>query len=138
MRFKNAADIGLKALNKCGRDGYDEKEGITDDDRMWFTCEDQTIGYLTIADMVNRKIKKNDILNMIDDASKINRTMGYQDTPNGIFQLAHTKYYRDNGWMDKYIDACIESRNEVVNELANLYVEEARNQQRKTLGFNLF
>lgn len=124
-RFKNAIDIGLNALNKTGRDGYDAKKGITNDDRWWFAIEDQTIGYMTIADMVNRGFTKREILDMVDDSVKINKTM-YEDTPNGVFQLAETKYYRNNGWLEKYIDACEESRNEMIDNYINSVINDPK------------
>lgn len=109
-RLKRAADTGLRALNKVGRDGFDEKVGITNEDRWWFICEDQTIGLGTIADLVNRGKKKSDILNLIDLSSEVNHELYYEDCPEGTFQLAENKYQESTGWIEKYIDACIDNR----------------------------
>ena len=102
-RAKQAADLGLKALNKIGRDGYNEKQGITDSDRSWFLYEDQTIGLPTIADLVIQGKSKNEILDLIDEASKAD-----YDTRNknaGYFEL---DYNRDRKYSEPFIDACIE------------------------------
>lgn len=102
-RLKKAADTGLIALNNTGRDGYDPKIGITDDDRFWFTCEDQTIGLVTVADLVNRGKTKSEILSLINYSTDIinhSRTNNTNDdNVDGVFQLNELSYSR---WGDKY------------------------------------
>lgn len=61
-----AADIGLKALNKIGRQGYDEKVGITNSDRSWFVIEDQTIGMPSIAWLASKGKGATEITGIID------------------------------------------------------------------------
>lgn len=111
-RLKSAADTGLKALNKVrGKGfGFDENIGITNEDRWWFICEDQTIGLGTISDLVNRGKSKNYILDLIDACADVNHELDYEDCPEGTFQLAENKYQKSTGWIEKYIDACIENR----------------------------
>ena len=99
-RAKEAADLGLKALNKIGRDGFDPKEGITDTDREWFIYEDQTIGLATIADLAIKGKSKQEIKDLIQAAE----TLYLSDDPSydskhGIFQLAES-YIGDD-----YLDA---------------------------------
>lgn len=105
-RSREAADLGLKALNKIGRSGYDEKEGITNDDRSWFVYEDQTIGLATIADLVNRGKTKQEIKNLMTDADSVNFKNHYD---NGVFQLSESGGYER---LEPFIDACINIKKE--------------------------
>ena len=106
-RSREAADLGLKALNKIGRQGYDEKQGITNDDRAWFVYEDQTIGLATIADLVNRGKTKSEIKSLMRDADLMDESDDtHKHYENGVFQLSW-----ENGGYDRlepFIDACIE------------------------------
>ncbi len=99
-RANKAADLGLKALNKIGRDGYDEKEGITQGDRDWFIWEDQTIGMATVADLVLQGKSKEDIKKLIKASHDIYFDTDEKDREKkGVFQLAE-------GYIgDDYIDA---------------------------------
>lgn len=116
-RLKAAADTGLKAAAKCGWDAFDAKKGITDDDRFWFVCEDQTIGLATIADLVNRKIKKSQILQTINYAHEVN-SGDINNTIPGVFQLAYN--YTEPGYanheenmrtLNRFIDECEKNSN---------------------------
>lgn len=97
-RAEKAADLGLKALNRMGRDGYDEDEGITDNDRDWFIWEDQTIGLMTVADLALHGKNKEQIKKLMKAA----RDMDWDDDHygNGVFQLAEA-----SGASDEYLDA---------------------------------
>lgn len=99
-RAKAAADLGLEALNKIGRQGYDPKEGITDGDRDWFIWEDQTIGMATIADLALHGKNKQDIKDLIRAAETlyVSGDENYNHK-HGVFQLAES-YVGDD-----YIDA---------------------------------
>jgi hypothetical protein len=117
-RLKAAADTGLKAAAKCGWDAFDPKKGITDDDRFWFVCEDQTIGLTTIADLVNRGMKKSQILQTINYAHEVNSGDIDNDIP-GVFQLAYN--YTDPGYasheknmrtLNRFIDECEKNKNQ--------------------------
>lgn len=118
-RLKAAADTGLKAAAKCGWDAYDSKKGITDDDRFWFVCEDQTIGLASIADLVNRGYKKPQILQAIDYAYDVNAGDINNDVP-GVFQLAYN--YTRPGYanheenmrtLNQFIDECERNRTSI-------------------------
>ena len=102
-RVLEAADLGLKALNKIGRDGYDEKEGIHGPDREWFIFEDQTKGCFTVADLVNKGADKSFINKLIEQADNSDYEKHYEP---GYFQL------RERDFGDDYIDALISLKNE--------------------------
>ena len=104
-RLKDAADLGLKALNKMGRDGYDEKTGITNSDRTWFIIEDQTIGLTGVADLVNRGASKSEIL-AIAKAADSREMDALSDSAWSIGEA-----YRQ-GKLNYYIDACLEVKKE--------------------------
>lgn len=101
-RLNAAAITGLKAL-----DGKDAD--ISTSNKWWFICEDQTIGYATVADLANRGKTKSQIKSLINDSKDIyydsyagetREDLGYK-TPKGVFQLAE-------GYIsDDYIDECI-------------------------------
>lgn len=99
-RAKAAADLGLEALNKIGRQGYDPEEGITNADRKWFIYEDQTIGLMTLADLALHGKSKDQINKMIKGAKAISSDDYDAYTgEKGVFQLSET-------WeTDKYLDA---------------------------------
>lgn len=104
-RGREAADLGLKALEKCGFSGFD-KEYITDLDnesreyaRQWFMWEDQTIGYGLVADQVNQGKSKDQIKAMIDYAKKSDHDRAYEP---GYFEL---REYWDPD--DQFLNACI-------------------------------
>lgn len=63
-RYRQAADLGLKAM------GYDVSH-ITDNDRDWFVVEDQTIGYATVADLINKGKNANDVGTLVKMAEKM-------------------------------------------------------------------
>ena len=99
-RARAAADLGLEALNKIGRQGYDPEEGITNNDREWFVYEDQTIGLATIADLAIQGKNKKEIKDLIEAAKTLylaeDQSYGNK---HGIFQLAES-YVGDD-----YLDA---------------------------------
>lgn len=99
-RAKAAADLGLEALNKIGRQGYDPEEGITNADRNWFIYEDQTIGLMTLADLALHGKTKDEINRMIKGAKAISSDdYDAYAGEKGVFQLSET-------WeTDKYLDA---------------------------------
>ena len=105
-RARESADLGLKALNKIGRDGYDEKTGITNSDRNWFVWEDQTIGLFTVADLVRQGKSKSQIKSMIEAAYDSSNDDKYYS--NGYFQLAYLGDSYHRPVVDKFIDACEE------------------------------
>ena len=104
QRGRDAADLGLEALNKIGRLGYEPENGITEGDREWFIWEDQTIGLATIADLVNQGKSKEEIKDLIRDAENVYINEDYMSHKPGTFQLAESYV------PDKFIDACIEIR----------------------------
>lgn len=73
QRFRDAADLGLKALDNMGmgfEDDYDEDD--PDPRREWFLFEDQTIGMGTIADYINQghtSAEAKELINRIDGLS---------------------------------------------------------------------
>lgn len=110
-RLKAAADTGLKAAAKCGWDAFDSKKGITDDDRFWFVCEDQTIGLATIADLVNRNVPKNQIFKLIEYSADI--TDNTNSEIPGVFQLAnnytkpsYSHHEQNMRTLNQFIDEC--------------------------------
>ena len=108
-RLKKATDTGLKALLKNNRDSYDPKQGITNDDRFWFACEDQTIGLLGIADLANRLYSKQEILRLVDIGREVNHDLGYDEAPRGAFYLSEASI-GDDKWLNDFIDECIKNR----------------------------
>lgn len=104
-RAKAAADLGLEALNKIGRNGYDKETGITNDDRDWFIWEDQTIGYATVADMVLHGKTKSEIKDLINAAKNLDYSDvyggsgGHDGYMKGSFQLM------EGHIPDDYLDA---------------------------------
>jgi len=109
IRLKQAADTGIKALEKTRGMDYDEpSKGIQNSDRWWFICEDQTIGLATVADLANKGKTKDQIKKVIDDCRSVYRNIDYEDQDKtglkfnkGIFQLA------EGHPSDDYIDECI-------------------------------
>lgn len=67
-RFRDAADLGLEALEKMGRDiGEDVGDDIDlESRREWFLFEDQTIGMGTIADYINQGHTAKEAKELID------------------------------------------------------------------------
>ena len=110
-RANEAAIIGLKALNKVGRDGYDENVGITKGDKDWFIWEDQTIGLATIADLANQGKTSSEIKAIVKTANSISddETTSKQ---SGVWQLANSGYNWKPDRIDNFIDACIEVKKE--------------------------
>jgi hypothetical protein len=124
----NAADVGLKALNKVGRAGYDEKVGITNSDRSWFMFEDQTVGYPDIAYLACQGKSADEIKSIMDSNYKCSRANAKFDEQykygeiNSVFGSWENfeksapypdmswalEEYRINGEGDPYIDACVE------------------------------
>lgn len=108
-RLREAADTGLKALEKTrGMDYDDPSKGIQNSDRWWFICEDQTIGLATVADLANKGKTENQIKKIIDDCSSVYRNTDYEDQDKtglkfnkGIFQLA------EGHPSDDYIKECV-------------------------------
>lgn len=73
-RFRDAADLGLEALEKMGRDiGEDVGDDADlESRREWFLFEDQTIGMGTIADYINQghtAKEAKELINKIDAMS---------------------------------------------------------------------
>lgn len=105
-RTNEAADLGLKALNKMGRHGFDPERSITSNDREWFLYEDQTIGLGMIADLVNQGKSKNEIKSMLSQAL---------DSDDEYYNDSYFNFIEGSGYdidgFDKFIDACIEIKN---------------------------
>lgn len=68
-RADEAADLGLKALKKQGRDVGDSEPGDPDS-RWWFLYEDQTLGLGLVADMINRGRTSTEVSNLVDFVEK--------------------------------------------------------------------
>lgn len=67
-RFRDAADLGLEALEKMGRDiGEDVGDDADlESRREWFLFEDQTIGMGTVADYINQGHTAKEAKELID------------------------------------------------------------------------
>ena len=122
-RVRDAADLGLKALDKMGRDAADDINNIDDYDREWFMFEDQTLGLMTVADMVNRGKSKDQVKKAIDAADSV--TYDFYDDPHlsrdgsnsTIFSLQEAAdgamtYSSKYGEKKNFLDACYEVKAE--------------------------
>ena len=89
-----------------GHHGFDPERSITSNDREWFLYEDQTIGLGMIADLVNQGKSKNEIKSMLSQA--LDSDDEYYN--ESYFNFAEGSGYDINGF-DKFIDACIEIKN---------------------------
>ena len=108
-RNRENADLGLKALDKMGRDtGGLDVNNITNDYRNWFVYEDQTVGLFTIADLVNRGKSKQEIVDLINDSKNVDYDTKYNGNVHGVFQLSEAGNGTD---VKAYIDACIDVKN---------------------------
>lgn len=127
-----AADIGLKALNKIGRQGYDEKTGITNGDRSWFIIEDQTIGMPSIAWLASKGKNEKEIASIIDSNYRcqqanyeyegqynwLKNREEYEKYANNVpyknlvWELSEYAGYGYGGESDDFINACVEVANE--------------------------
>ena len=101
-RLNDAAITGLKAL-----DG--PKADLSAGNKFWFVCEDQTIGYTTIADLANRGYSEKQIKDLVNTANDYYYNPIHEETaadlgmkvPKGTWHL--TELY--NG--DKFIENCV-------------------------------
>lgn len=114
-RSNKAAELGLKAFNKLGRD-YGDGNPNDADTQWWFLFEDQTIGLATIADLVNRGKTKNEIKDLISTSSKVASVLSDRDMLPGVFELNENSSSRTGDelqpYIEEYIDACIDIANE--------------------------
>ena len=105
-RVLSAADLGIKALDRMGRNlGDTDINNITGRDREWFIFEDQTIGLFSIADMVNRGKKKDMIKNTIERAKSMPYDYNNDDSLTSnqmgvIFEL------QESYEQDSFLNAC--------------------------------
>lgn len=105
-RASNAASLGLAALNKLGGGVSNDSEGMSD----WFLYEDQTIGYTSVADLVNRGKSKEDIKGLIEQGTNIHLGRYASSNRNsGVAPFEFAEYY-DPG--DRFLDACISVKKE--------------------------
>lgn len=95
-RQRDAAILGLKALNE---------DPNSSQNRDWFMTEDQTIGYGTVSDMINRGISKKELMNVIRKASELNKND--EEGAPGIFELS--EFSRSNN--SDFIDNCYKFKN---------------------------
>lgn len=101
-RLDDAAVTGLKALE--GKD-VDLSAG----NKFWFVCEDQTIGYTTIADLANRGYSEKQIKDLVKTANEYYYNPIHDETaydlgmkiPKGTWHL--TELYDG----DKFIEDCV-------------------------------
>lgn len=121
-RAKAAADLGLKALNKIKRYGYDPDIGITDSDRDWFIWEDQTIGYATIADMALRGKTKKEIESLLKASNSIDVDVYDPGDMKGWWQVQDFYNAPDR---DSYLNAVYDVLN-----------EEKTNKMKHSLNYN--
>lgn len=101
-RLNDAAVTGLKALE--GKDA-----DLSVGNKFWFVCEDQTIGYTTIADLANRGYSVKQIKDLVNTANEYYYNPIHDETasdlgmkmPKGTWHL--TELYAD----DKFIEDCV-------------------------------
>ena len=72
-RFREAADLGLAAMENMGADTGDEPEDEEEQDwvREWFLFEDQTIGMGMIADYINQGHSAEEASKVIDKVNDL-------------------------------------------------------------------
>jgi len=107
QKAKQIADVGLKALEKLGRDvgGLENQKGFSNDQRYWFWFEDQTIGLPQIVDlMMNKKWTASKIKKHISDVQSAYRTM--HELPKELEYSESTFYFTECGTVDAFIDEC--------------------------------
>ena len=100
-----AAQTGLKALKKLGRDIPDDASD--DDKKDWFLYEDQTVGLPVIADLINRGYTSKQVGNLIDEVN--DRDWASYDDPKEsdlVFNLGETTH---NSVGKKFAQACDET-----------------------------
>lgn len=100
-----AAETGLKALKKLGRDIPDDASD--DDKKDWFLYEDQTVGLPVIADLINRGYTSKQVGNLIDEVN--DRDWASYDDPKEsdlAFNLRETVH---NSAGKKFARACDET-----------------------------
>ncbi|MBO7453316.1 MAG: hypothetical protein J6U54_23535 [Clostridiales bacterium] len=110
-RADAAAKLGIKALIKNKEDYGGDLDPEDKDTREWFIEEDQTIGLGTIADLVNQGKSKQYIVKTIENLEKADYDFDDRKAPEGSFALSWSGYEKNNS-VDKFIDACIEIREE--------------------------
>ncbi len=101
-RLDDAAVTGLKALE--GKDA-----DLSAGNKFWFVCEDQTIGYTTIADLANRGYSEKQIKDLVKTANEYYYNPIHDETaydlgmkmPKGTWHL--TELYDG----DKFIEDCV-------------------------------
>lgn len=106
-RAKNAADTGLKALHRMGRNiGDFDPNHITGLDREWFLFEDQTIGLPMIADLANQGYTSKEISDFVDKIES-----AYEDDRKNIDAYSEPYFSilegnRKDGYLKEFADAC--------------------------------
>lgn len=101
-RLNDAAITGLKALDGPEVD-------LSTSNKWWFICEDQTIGYATIADLANRGYSEKQIKDLVKTANNYYYNPIHEETaadlgmkvPKGTWHL--TELYDG----DKFIEDCV-------------------------------
>ena len=101
-RLNDAATTGLKALDGPEAD-------LSTSNKWWFVCEDQTIGYATIADLANRGYSEKQIKDLVKTANEYYYNPIHGETasdlgmkmPKGTWHL--TELYDG----DKFIEDCV-------------------------------
>ena len=133
-RLSKAADLGLRALQVVDNSKMDDKEfiktaandsfekvvipsmGYSDGGNMqdkiksaknWFNYEDQTIGYTTVADLVNQGLPKEKVKDITKAIPATEDWADMIDEKSGriAFEMS---MYNDHPWnyADKFLDAC--------------------------------
>lgn len=116
----DAADLGLKALNKIDpHDDWDTDPGDPDA-RDWFNYEDQTIGFVEVADLCKKiskeyantdegvKIARAEVNQMLDSLKDNKMREYFKGKSEALFDLEDFASVHSNssdGFKDKYIDA---------------------------------
>lgn len=131
--YVKMADIGLKALDKIGRQAYnDDSVGATNSDRSWFVFEDQTIGMPSIAYLASTGKSADEIASIVNSnyrcARANNKYMGQYDWLKNREEYEEADKnipYRDVNWElreyagwgevksdDEYINECVKAAKE--------------------------
>lgn len=122
---KESAEIGIKAVEATRGPGYIDDDDNTD----WFVFEDQTVGMYEVADLARQGKSKEEIKNIVKEASKVIRPyygLSYEDyeknsklledntskgTKDALLNLYEFSRYdlRDDGTGtgDKFIEECV-------------------------------
>ena len=113
----DAADLGLKALNKIDpHDDWDTDPGDPDA-RDWFNYEDQTIGFTEVADLCKKsyqshngdsKSARAEVDQMLNSLKDNKMREYFKQKPEALFDLedfANVHSNSDDGFKDKYMSA---------------------------------